>query len=791
MKIVFAKGLLNITGQIFLFLAILGMPITIFSQVYLDDFSQNTIEYYNITGSVSWSASDSTLCLAGPGNCEVYTKRDFGNNFEISGEILIPGDGANQWGSAALAIYDVTNGNKFWGTLVFGHGLNEKNNISIMLNDSWGALYPLVMEGDTWYHVKMTSVFSENERAIKMKAWKDGDTKPESWQLSRNLGFKFSADGGIGFRHYGNGVKADDLVTYYDSTSSFDYRNMFPQPVLSEHPDWIELYWKAWEIASSKVQYGTETNGFVEEYLDEGFNSNIFQWDTCFMIFFAKYCNGVFPTIVSLDNFYRKQHTNGAICREIRESNGSDYWPTSSKQFTNPPLFAWIEWLYYRFTNDATRFDRVLPVLDKYFQWCKQNRTSSSGMYWWSNLGSGMDNSPRPESSISGWVDYTAQQAMAAHYINKIASHIGDSETADKYQTESDSLKSFVNSLCWNEADGYYWDVGSSGSQIKTKTAACFWPMVTGIASHEQAGKLVQHLKNENEFYRPHLFPTLSADHPNYNPAGEYWRGSVWAPTNFMYIKGLEACGYEDFAKEASMNHIENMSQVYKNIEPHTIWENYAPESANKGSQSRGNFVGWSGCGPICLLFENIIGIRVDSPENTVIWRLTLTEEHGIKNMEFGQNNKADFLCATRQSESDTCHLTITVQSPFTLKAAWQDQIYQYEIKAGAQKITVPGNGTAIENHGSNLPNDFRIYNNYPNPFNCQTNLCFFLPKTGKVNIHFFNLLGKEVFSLTKDQLEKKHHEIPVNFPDLTSGIYFYQIEFNGQSQTDKLVYIK
>lgn len=787
----FEKNMLKSIRLVFPILGFLGISVAGFSQVYLDDFSQNSLEYYNITGGVSWSALDSTLHLEGGGSCEIYTKRDFGNNFKISGKILTPSDGANQWGSAAIAIYDETNGNKFWGTLAFGYGLNEKNNISIMLNDSWGALYPLAMEDDTWYHVKMTSVFTENERAIKMKAWKDGDAEPESWQLSYNLGFKFSADGGIGFRHYGNGVKADDLVAYYDSMSNFDYRNMFPQPVLSEHPDWIDLYWKAWEIASSKVQYGTETNGFVEEYLDEGFNSNIFQWDTCFMMFFAKYCNGVFPTIVSLDNFYRKQHANGAICREIRESDGSDYWATSSKQFTNPPLFAWIEWLYYRFTNDASRFERVLPVLDKYFQWCKQNRTSSKGMYWWNNLGSGMDNSPRPESSIFGWVDYTAQQAMAACYISKIALHINDSETAENYKAESDSLKSFVNRFCWNETDGYYWDVNSSGSQIKTKTAACFWPMIAGIASQEQAEKLSQHLKNKNEFYRPHLFPTLSADHSNYNPAGEYWCGSVWAPTNFMYIKGLEACGYEDFAKEASINHIENMSQVYKNIEPHTIWENYAPESANQGSQSRGNFVGWSGCGPICLLFENIIGIRVNSPENTVIWRLALTEEHGIKNMEFGQNNKADFLCATRLNESDTCHLTITAQTPFMLKAIWQDQTYQYEIKAGAQEIVVPGNGTAIENHGSNLPNDFKIYKNYPNPFNPITTIKYSIPENTDVKLAVYNLMGQEVAELVDEKKDRGNYTVAWNATDLSSGIYFYHFTTPNYQNIGKMMLVK
>jgi hypothetical protein len=117
-----------------------------------------------------------------------------------------------------------------------------------------------------------------------------------------------------------------------------------PGIILEDHREWVDLYWVAWEIARAKIQTGTPENEFVEAYMDEGFSKNIYQWDTIFMTLFGRYSNGEFPSIVSLENFYRKQHDNGYICREIRESDGTDFIYRTLNDTVNPPLFAWAEW---------------------------------------------------------------------------------------------------------------------------------------------------------------------------------------------------------------------------------------------------------------------------------------------------------------------------------------------------------------------------------------------------------------------------------------------------------------
>ena len=63
---------------------------------------------------------------------------------------------------------------------------------------------------------------------------------------------------------------------------------LLPQPILPAHPEWVELYLRAWELAVRNIGHGTPQNGFAESYLDDAFSDNIFQWDTCFIVQYAR-----------------------------------------------------------------------------------------------------------------------------------------------------------------------------------------------------------------------------------------------------------------------------------------------------------------------------------------------------------------------------------------------------------------------------------------------------------------------------------------------------------------------
>jgi glycogen debranching enzyme len=456
-----------------------------------------------------------------------------------------------------------------------------------------------------------------------------------------------------------------------------EIRHQLPSPVLDGDDGWIDMYWKCWEIAFRGLKSPQKGSPFVSNWLDEAFSENIFQWDTIFMMMFARYGHSVFPAIQSLDNFYCMQKKCGYICREIKEVDGTFihydhegglFAPTGWKNTINPPLFSWAEVESYRLTGDKSRFAMVLPVLEKYAEWLNRDgdpdaedwqnngrisRTAKHSLYWNTPLGSGMDNSPRPAKKGAGWVEMSAQMVIMYNHCAIMADELGKTEKARFFETEAKKIGDRINKWCWNEKDAFYYDVLADGTQFEKKTMGGFWPLLAGIASKEQAAGLVGHLKNEKEFWRVNVFPTLSADEPEYNPLGDYWLGGVWAPTNVMIIKGLEHYGYDAFAAEATEKYLAALYKTF--VDSGTVYENYAPDFLRPGggySGSRSDFVGWTGCGPIQLLFENVMGLRAEGINHRLSWHLRRTDRHGVEKLRVGDATLT-LLCEKRKSSTD------------------------------------------------------------------------------------------------------------------------------------------
>ena len=96
-----------------------------------------------------------------------------------------------------------------------------------------------------------------------------------------------------------------------------------------------------------------------------------------------------------------------------------------------------------------------------------------------------------------------------------------------------------------------------------------------------------------------------------------------------------------------------------------------------------------------------------------------------------------------------------------------------------------------------NVPELFELKQNYPNPFNPVTTIEFSLVSNGLVSLSLYDLTGRKVRDLLKDNLDKGHHSLKLNATGLTSGMYLYSINVKDQngghifSSTKKLVLMK
>ncbi|MDP3683116.1 MAG: T9SS type A sorting domain-containing protein, partial [Ignavibacteria bacterium] len=93
---------------------------------------------------------------------------------------------------------------------------------------------------------------------------------------------------------------------------------------------------------------------------------------------------------------------------------------------------------------------------------------------------------------------------------------------------------------------------------------------------------------------------------------------------------------------------------------------------------------------------------------------------------------------------------------------------------------------------GNNLsPNEYFLYQNFPNPFNPTTTIKYDIPKEGLVTIKIFDILGREVETLVNEEKPAGKYQITFNAKKLSSGIYFYSIKTGDYFKTLKSILLK
>jgi hypothetical protein len=465
-------------------------------------------------------------------------------------------------------------------------------------------------------------------------------------------------------------------------------RELLPEPFWAGHRHAVDCYWKVWEIAFRNLRNPTPENGFISPYIDTAFNGNLFMWDSAFILMFCRYGRRAFNFQRTLDNLYCKQHADGFICREIRETDGSDCFMRFDPPATGPDTLAWAEWEYYANFGDRQRLAQVFPALMAYHQWMRRYRTWQDGTYWATGWACGMDNQPRLRTNEDetapdnfrplewwdndkmSWIDACLQAVYSGKILLRMAGELGRATEADDIRAEIERLAATINTTMWSQGDGFYYDRREDGTLSDVKTVGAFWSLLAGCTPPHKLDAFIAHLEDEAEFNRPHRVPTLSADHPLYNPAGGYWRGSVWPPTNYMVLRGLTQNGYHDLAHAIGMNHHKQVVQVFE--QTGTVWENYAPEKADRGSIAARDFVGWGGLPPVAVFFEYVLGLRADVPRRKLTWDLRLTDAHGVRRYPFGLDGVLDLECTARGSVREKPVVTIRSNVALMLELVWE-----------------------------------------------------------------------------------------------------------------------
>ncbi|HKK46412.1 MAG TPA: T9SS type A sorting domain-containing protein [Balneolaceae bacterium] len=89
------------------------------------------------------------------------------------------------------------------------------------------------------------------------------------------------------------------------------------------------------------------------------------------------------------------------------------------------------------------------------------------------------------------------------------------------------------------------------------------------------------------------------------------------------------------------------------------------------------------------------------------------------------------------------------------------------------------------------LPAQYKLAHNYPNPFNPRTTINYELPEASEVTLEIYNILGRRVATLVDKRQKAGRYTIQFRADYLASGVYLYRLKAGDFTKVRKMILIK
>jgi hypothetical protein len=273
---------------------------------------------------------------------------------------------------------------------------------------------------------------------------------------------------------------------------------------------------------------------------------------------------------------------------------------------TSAPWFNWENLEIYKISKDTLFLGEAYQAGKKFYQYWLNNRDSDGDSLceWGAHavLECVRDGQVAVWNQV-GWpsnfecLDLNVMLVNEAKSLAEMAQELGYTDEYQYWKEEAANRTDSINECMWDTETEFYYHVDkndhdfsfNTSNDLKRKEIVGFLPLWAGVASDQQAMKLVQHLTNTSEFWRSYGVPSLSASDSYYNPTG-YWNGPVWVQWQYLIFRGLLRYGYVNEAQQLAERVFENVIQQLKTN--HYFWELYSPDD-NWGGWHK-NYI-WTG----------------------------------------------------------------------------------------------------------------------------------------------------------------------------------------------------
>lgn len=104
---------------------------------------------------------------------------------------------------------------------------------------------------------------------------------------------------------------------------------------------------------------------------------------------------------------------------------------------------------------------------------------------------------------------------------------------------------------------------------------------------------------------------------------------------------------------------------------------------------------------------------------------------------------------------------------------------------------TVANPAASVAANSSAAPKKYRLYENYPNPFNSSTIVRFDLPEQQHVQLTVFNALGQKMRTIINEEMNAGRRQAKINANDWSSGVYYYQLKTADFEATKRFLLVR
>jgi hypothetical protein len=255
---------------------------------------------------------------------------------------------------------------------------------------------------------------------------------------------------------------------------------------------------------------------------------------------------------------------------------------------SQPPVGSYVALKLFHLAGDQALLETAFPALERWSAWWRAPKGkahrrdgNSSGLFEWgcdedlvgqwtppwetgttgharAAWESGQDDLPCWEEARfvaeTGTfdlesVDLNSLLVLDDECLAAIAAVLGHTDKAAFYTARAESHRRLVNERLWCEEEGLYLDRSWDGRFFLRPAASHFYPLLAGIPGPERAARLVRVLCDPDRFWGEWVVPTVGRDDRAF-PEQQYWRGSIWPPTNYLVTHGLRRYGLDEIAGE-------------------------------------------------------------------------------------------------------------------------------------------------------------------------------------------------------------------------------------------------